>query len=201
MIKGKPEPITAYAAYDVGGSTGPARGAEEMAVIGREFELSALSDGLAKARAGMGCVVVIEGDAGIGKSTLVSRTADEASNSGMIVLAGGGDSTDQTTAYLAWRRVFLDLLERRRSDAFFRAAARRSSSPGSAVEPYNSRSGNAIIRLGAFARWRPSSRTCSDWKLSTMTRPRSFVGSRGPTRWPGFSRICFSKRRRPPRLS
>jgi class 3 adenylate cyclase/tetratricopeptide (TPR) repeat protein len=153
MIKGKPEPITAYAAYDVGGSTGPARGAEEMAVIGRERELSALSDGLTKARAGMGCVVVIEGDAGIGKSTLVSRTADEASDSGMSLLAGGGDSTDQTTAYLAWRRVLLDLLER--SDLTLRAAARRSSSPGSAVEPYNSRSGNAIIRLGAFARLAP----------------------------------------------
>ena len=153
MIKGKPEPITAYAAYDVGGSTGPARGVEESAVIGREHELSVLSDGLAKARAGIGGVVVIEGDAGIGKTTLVNRTAAEASDAGMIVLAGAGDSTDQTTAYLAWRRVFLDLLER--SDLTLRAAAGRSSSPGSAVEPVHGRSGNATIRLGAFARLAP----------------------------------------------
>ncbi|MGO9420244.1 AAA family ATPase, partial [Roseiarcus sp.] len=153
MIKGKPEPITAYAAYDVGGPTGPARGVEESAVIGREHELSVLSDGLAKARVGIGGVVVIEGDAGIGKTRLVSRTADEASDAGMIVLAGAGDSTDQTTAYLAWRRVFLDLLER--SDLTLRAAAGRSSSPGSAVEPVHGRSGNATIRLGAFARLAP----------------------------------------------
>ena len=153
MVKGKPEPITAYAAYDVGGSTGLARGLEELAVIGRERELSVLSDGLAKARAGIGGGVVIEGDAGIGKTTLVSRTAAEARDAGMIVLAGAGDSTDQTTAYLAWRRVFLDLLER--SDLTLRAAAGRSSSPGTSVEPVHGCSGNATIRLGAFARLAP----------------------------------------------
>ena len=153
MVKGKPEPITAYAAYDVSGSTGPARGAEESAIIGRERELSVLSQALAQTRAGIGGVVVIEGDAGIGKTTLVSRTADEAGDAGMIVLAGAGDSTDQTTAYLAWRRVFLDLLKR--SDLTLRAAAGQSSSPGSAAEPEHDRSGNAMIRLGAFARLAP----------------------------------------------
>jgi hypothetical protein len=152
MIKGKPEPITAYAAYDVGGSTGAARGVEELAVIGRKRELSVLSDGLAKARAGIGGVVVIEGDAGIGKTTLVSRTVAEAADAGMIVLAGAGDSTDQTTAYLAWRRVFQDLLQR--SDLVLRAAAGQSSLLGSA-EPVHSRSGKTTIRLGDFARLVP----------------------------------------------
>ena len=149
MIKGKPDPITAFAAYDVGGSAGQARGVQELTVIGRERELSVLLDGLAKARTGIGAVVVIEGDAGIGKTTLVNRTVAEATDSGMVVLAGAGDSTDQTTAYLAWRRVFLDLLEQ--SDLTLRAAAARSSLPGSAAEPVHSRSGKTTIRLGAFA--------------------------------------------------
>ena len=152
LIKGKEEPITAYAAYDVGGLTGPARGAEELAVIGRERELSVLSDGMAKARAGIGGVVVIEGDAGIGKTTLVNRTAARAGDAGMIVLAGAGDSTDQTTSYLAWRRVFLDLLQR--SDLTLRSSASRSSSPGSAVES-DDRAGNAAIRLAAFVHLAP----------------------------------------------
>ena len=52
MIKGKPDPITAFAAYDVGGSAGQTRGVQASTVIGRERELSVLSDGLAKARAG-----------------------------------------------------------------------------------------------------------------------------------------------------
>jgi hypothetical protein len=123
MIKGKPDPITAFAAYDVGGSAAQARGVQESTVIGRERELAVLLDGLAKAGTGIGAVVVIEGDAGIGKTTLVNRTVAEAPDSGMVVLAGAGDSTDQTTAYLAWRRVFLDLLELKRSDPSGRSGA------------------------------------------------------------------------------
>ncbi len=149
MIKGKPDPITAFAAYDVGGSAGLTRGVQESTVIGRERELAVLLDGLVKARTGIGAVVVIEGDAGIGKTTLVNRTVAEATDSGMVVLAGAGDSTDQTTAYLAWRRVFLDLLEQ--SDLTLRAAPARSSLPGSAAEPVHGRSGKTTIRLGAFA--------------------------------------------------
>jgi hypothetical protein len=149
MIKGKPDPITAFAAYDVGGSAGQVRGVQVSTVIGRERELTVLLDSLAKARTGIGAVVVIEGDAGIGKTTLVNRTVAEATDSGMVVLAGAGDSTDQTTAYLAWRRVFLDLLEQ--SDLTLRAAATRSSLPGSAAEPVHSRSEKTTVRLSAFA--------------------------------------------------
>ena len=148
MIKGKPEAITAFAAYDVGGAT-RARGVQELTIIGRERELTVLLDGLAKARTGIGAVIVIEGDAGIGKTTLINRTVAEATDSGMVVLSGAGDSTDQTTAYLAWRRVFLDLLEQ--SDLTLPTAAARSSLPGLAAEPVNGRSGKTTIRLGAFA--------------------------------------------------
>jgi AAA ATPase domain len=146
MIKGKPDPITAFAAYDVGGSAGQARGVQESTVIGRERELTVLLDGLARVRTGIGGLVVIEGDAGIGKTTLVNRTVAEATDSGMVVLAGAGDSTDQTTAYFAWRRVFLDLLEQ--SDLTLRATAAPSSLPDSPAEPVYRRSGKTTIRLG-----------------------------------------------------
>ena len=108
-IKGKPEPITAFAAYDVGGSNWSLRGAQDLAVIGRERELASLSEGLGRARAGVGSVIVLEGDAGIGKTTLLSCVTAQASGSDTIVLVGAGDSTDQTTAYLAWRRVIRSL--------------------------------------------------------------------------------------------
>ena len=98
-------------------------------------------------------MVVIEGDAGIGKTTLVTRIVAEAIDSGMVVLAGAGDSTDQTTAYRAWRRIFLDLLEQ--SDLTLRAAAARSSLPSEAVEPVQGRYGKTTIRLGAFASLAP----------------------------------------------
>ena len=149
MMKGKPDPITAFAAYDVGDLTWPRRGADETAMIGRERELSVLTACLAKARAGASAAVVIEGDAGIGKSTLVNAAVAEATETGMVVLAGDGDSTDQTTPYLAWRAVFRDLLER--SDLTFRTAAARPSSSGS---PANE-AGSPAIGLGAFARLTP----------------------------------------------
>ena len=96
-------------------------------MIGRERELAVLFDGLAKARTGVGSVAVIEGDAGIGKTTLVKQIVSVANDLGMVVLAGVGDSTDRTTAYFAWRQVFLDLLEQ--SDLPIRAAAARSPFP------------------------------------------------------------------------
>jgi hypothetical protein len=150
MVKGKPDPITAFAAYDVGDLNWPRRGADESAMIGRERELAVLTDCLAKARAGAGAAVVIEGDAGIGKSTLVNRAVAEASETGIIVLAGDGDSTDQTTPYLAWRPVFLDLLAR--SDQTVRAAATRPSNSGSSAKDA---AGSPTIALGAFAHLTP----------------------------------------------
>ncbi len=149
IIKGKPEPITAFAAYDVGGLNLRTRGVQELAVIGRERELAALSQGLEKARAGIGAVVVLEGDAGIGKTTLINHATAEASDSGLIVLAGAGDSTDQTTAYLAWRRVILDLIAH--SDLPIPAAAGRPSSPGPTIDNVQDRPEESILRLGAFA--------------------------------------------------
>jgi len=152
MVKGKSELITAFAAYDVGGLAWPRRGAKESIMIGRERELSVLTDRLEKTRAGIGGIVIVEADAGIGKRTLVNRAVAKASDAGMIVLAGDGDSTDQTTSYLAWRRVFLDLLAR--SDLTPQAAGARSSFPGSAAEPVDG-AGKLTIRLGAFARLTP----------------------------------------------
>jgi class 3 adenylate cyclase/tetratricopeptide (TPR) repeat protein len=152
-IKGMLQPIATFAPYDAGGGVWQARGVEED-VIGRERELAVLFDGLEKARTGVGRVALIEGDAGIGKTSLVKRIVSVANDSGMVVLAGVGDSTDQTTAYFAWRRVFLDLLEQ--SDLTIRAAAARSPFPAApAVDSHYASSGKTTFRLGAFAHLAP----------------------------------------------
>ncbi|MBV8217901.1 MAG: AAA family ATPase, partial [Solirubrobacterales bacterium] len=78
---------------------------DERPLLEREAEVATLSALIEAARSGDGRLVAVEGDAGIGKTTLVNRTVAEAIDSGMVVLAGAGDSTDQTTAYFAWRRV------------------------------------------------------------------------------------------------
>jgi len=58
-------------------------------LIGREAELVALEDALERAENGSAVVVLIGGEAGIGKSRLVAELADRARRRGDLVLEGG----------------------------------------------------------------------------------------------------------------
>jgi DNA-binding CsgD family transcriptional regulator/tetratricopeptide (TPR) repeat protein len=57
--------------------------------IGRKRELGSLSDALVRGRAGDAVVVLVGGDAGIGKTRLVAEAAGLARESGSLVLEGG----------------------------------------------------------------------------------------------------------------
>jgi DNA-binding NarL/FixJ family response regulator len=59
------------------------------AFIGRERELGSLSDAVARGRAGDAVVVLVGGDAGIGKTRLVAEAVDKAREDGSLVLEGG----------------------------------------------------------------------------------------------------------------
>jgi len=56
--------------------------------VGREREVSQLREALARARAGSGGVVLLAGDAGIGKTTLTAELARRVHDAGATVLAG-----------------------------------------------------------------------------------------------------------------
>jgi predicted ATPase len=56
--------------------------------VGRNEEIAAFSGALAQAREGTGTVVLIAGEAGMGKSRLISETATRAENAGMTVVVG-----------------------------------------------------------------------------------------------------------------
>ena len=57
--------------------------------IGRDAELAALNDAVERAAAGDASVVLIGGDAGIGKTRLISELHDRARQGGAMVLEGG----------------------------------------------------------------------------------------------------------------
>ena len=69
-------------------------------LVGRQHELGALDDALLDAARGDGRLVVLAGDAGIGKSRLATETQRRATRLGFRVLRGGCAVTDLAIPYL-----------------------------------------------------------------------------------------------------
>jgi class 3 adenylate cyclase/tetratricopeptide (TPR) repeat protein len=78
------------------------RSAERMLLAG---QVQALGHG------GSGGTVLIEGEAGIGKSRLVADMLEQARRQGLTCLFGGGDAIEQSTPYHAWRPIFRQLFK------------------------------------------------------------------------------------------
>lgn len=99
-VKGKAEPLPVYR---------PLRRRQERrarvagALVGRQVELATLVRLLAETVAGRRRVVLLEGEAGIGKSRLVAELARLAHARNMVWLEGAGQSIEQGTPYRAWR--------------------------------------------------------------------------------------------------
>ncbi|MGK7912041.1 MAG: AAA family ATPase [Synechococcus sp.] len=81
-------------------------------VVGRENEYSILVEALqALASRGQGGAIVVEGEAGIGKSQLLVQLCRLADERDIPVLVGGGDSIERQVPYRAWRSIFSQLLD------------------------------------------------------------------------------------------
>ncbi len=66
-----------------------------MALVERDHELAALERSLADARSGAGSVLLVEGSAGIGKTSLLAAARGAAAESGMRVLQGRGTELER----------------------------------------------------------------------------------------------------------
>jgi class 3 adenylate cyclase/tetratricopeptide (TPR) repeat protein len=102
-LKGHAQPVPVY--RPVGGSERSKRATAKM--VGRLRERAALD---AQVRAllegGDGGLVIIEAEAGLGKSRLLSEMSAGAEALGVRVLAATADAIESNTAYYAWRPVF-----------------------------------------------------------------------------------------------
>lgn len=79
-------------------------------LVGREYERAALAGALAAFRdGGSGGMLLVEADAGLGKSTLVRELAAAATSDGARVLEAAADAIDRATPYYAWRPLFTEL--------------------------------------------------------------------------------------------
>src|SRR5207302_7759083 len=69
-------------------------------LIGREIVLTELEDALLAANRGDGQIVLLAGEAGVGKSRLASEVERRARKIGMTVLSGGCSEADLALPYL-----------------------------------------------------------------------------------------------------
>src|SRR5215213_9276504 len=74
-------------------------------LVGRDRELALLRDRLAAAQGGRGSLVLIGGEAGIGKTALAGAVGDEATDAGARVLVGHCYDRTETPPYGPWREI------------------------------------------------------------------------------------------------
>src|SRR5262245_29029639 len=75
-------------------------------LVGREREQAALRGALDAALAGRGALVLIGGEAGIGKTALAEALLAEAVEQGALVLVGRCYDLAETPPYGPWRELF-----------------------------------------------------------------------------------------------
>jgi class 3 adenylate cyclase/tetratricopeptide (TPR) repeat protein len=108
-VKGKREPLTVYELIDAKTQPDKIRGLEELAssFVGREWECKTLRKALTAAKNGHGGILFVCGDAGVGKSRLLSEVRKNEGDD-LMWLEGRCFAATQTLSY----GPFLDLLRR-----------------------------------------------------------------------------------------
>ena len=85
-------------------------------MVGREQELSLLAEQIHALQTGRSGIVIIEGEAGIGKTRLLEEFLEQASRATVPILVGAGDVIEQSTAYYAWGPIYREILGIGRND-------------------------------------------------------------------------------------
>lgn len=108
QVKGKAEPVAIFRPLrEIKSSE-----LKQTEMVGRAQERTALIESLTTLQRGkQGGVVLIEGEAGLGKSRLVDVAQQQAQVLTLSVLLGAGDAFEKSTPYYAWRAIFTQLLD------------------------------------------------------------------------------------------
>jgi class 3 adenylate cyclase/tetratricopeptide (TPR) repeat protein len=110
-LKGKSEPVEAAVAITHISGPATTAGALEAPIVGRNDDLARLEQAFGELRSGRGCVVILEGDPGVGKSRLLAecRARFKAAFAGAW-LEGAGVSYGSAVPYLPYRNMLLTWL-------------------------------------------------------------------------------------------
>ncbi|HJW36044.1 MAG TPA: adenylate/guanylate cyclase domain-containing protein, partial [Actinomycetes bacterium] len=105
-MKGMAEPVAVFRPGGQRRARVPGR-----SLVGRANERGLLSEGLTVLRHGRGGTILLEGEAGIGKSRLLEDMVAQAAGQVVRTLVGAADVIRTTTPYHAWRGVFESLFD------------------------------------------------------------------------------------------
>ena len=105
-LKGKAEPVSAYALIGIGAGATSRRRRYELPIVGRDRELATLELGLQQALDGRGCVVGIAAEAGMGKSRLLAEFVRGVRARGTFVAFGECQAFGANASYFVWRDVW-----------------------------------------------------------------------------------------------
>lgn len=89
-------------------------------LVGREREVSRLSDLVEKTARGSGGVAIIHGEAGIGKTRLLAETRSRATSAGVDCVVGLCQERDQGVPYAPWVHILRELVDRAPKALVFR---------------------------------------------------------------------------------
>ncbi|MBN2389674.1 MAG: AAA family ATPase [Anaerolineae bacterium] len=113
-LHGIAEPVIIYRLLKAKGVRGKVRGIEGLSspLVGREAEFQALQDAIVKLQSGIGGIVTLVGEAGLGKSRLVAELRNSANlqSPHLQWVEGRCVSYGGTIAYLLWLDVLRGLL-------------------------------------------------------------------------------------------
>ncbi|MCL4296074.1 MAG: AAA family ATPase [Anaerolineae bacterium] len=104
-VKGKAEPVAVYRPLSL--KAGASR--RQTTLVGRQAERELLTSHLQTLLRGTGGIIVIEGEAGVGKSRLIEELLRQAYALGVLGWLGIASAIDKSTPYHAWRPVFKQL--------------------------------------------------------------------------------------------
>ncbi len=110
-VKGKAEPVGVF--RPEGGTPRPlGDGSGSTPIVGRVAERGVLSGLLDRLGNGAGGgVVLVEGEAGIGKTRLLQDFAEHSESRSFRIFTGAGSAIETSTPYLVWRTVLADILD------------------------------------------------------------------------------------------
>jgi class 3 adenylate cyclase/tetratricopeptide (TPR) repeat protein len=112
-VKGKPDPVERFRPVRALDAlpTRVRNSALEGRMVGREHERALLDEALQElCERGQGGLLLIQGEAGIGKSTLLAWLLERAGELGVRPRLGSGDAIERSSAYRAWRPILAELL-------------------------------------------------------------------------------------------